>query len=100
MRLGCWLHIYGIIRKKLNFVYISDTKVSGITPHPLLFLYIYTLQCAIFPCQLFNFCLNFPVVYHHKEPQPSKAWQGDLEVSERRHCCKISIFGVGILILS
>lgn len=41
------------------------------SPPPSFF--IYTLQCAIFPCQLFNFCLNFPVVYHHKEPQHSKA---------------------------
>lgn len=52
---------------KLNFVYISDTKVFGSFP------FFFILQCAIFPCQLFNFCLNSPVVFHQKEPQHSKA---------------------------
>ena len=32
-----------------------------------------TAVCNFFPCQLFSFCLNSPVVCHHKEPQHSKA---------------------------
>lgn len=35
--------------------------------------FLFRLQSAIPPCQLFNFCLNSPAVCHRKEPQCSKA---------------------------
>lgn len=70
MRSGSWLHIYDVIRQNWTLSIFQTQKCLKYRHLPIFFP---TLQCAIFSCKLFNFCLNSPVVCHHKEPHHSKA---------------------------
>lgn len=70
MRLGCW-HIYGISVIGQNWTLSRfQTQMRLASSQDDLF---FTLQSAISPCQLFNFCLNSPAVCHRNQPQCSKA---------------------------